>query len=78
MHIISSYNHTIIEFKIQEVLLMPKAKQYVDQSMSTVQSTITSLQQALSSAEKEDNKNKIQSAINSLNSACQQLSSYQD
>ncbi|NRT69979.1 hypothetical protein [Clostridium beijerinckii] len=34
--------------------------------------------QALSSAEKQDNKNKIQQAINSLNSACQQLSQYQD
>lgn len=55
-----------------------KAKQYVDQSMSTVQSTISSLQQALSSAEKQDNKNKIQQAIDSLNSAHQQLSQYQD
>lgn len=55
-----------------------KAKQCVDQSMSTVQSTINSLQQALSSAEKQDNKDKIQQAISSLNSACQQLSQYQD
>jgi nitrate/nitrite-specific signal transduction histidine kinase len=61
------------------MLHMPgKAKQYVDQSMSTVQTTVNSLQQALSSAEKEDNKNKIQQAINSLNSAYQQLSGYQD
>ncbi|WP_426348992.1 hypothetical protein ACPWSR_14760 [Alloiococcus sp. CFN-8] len=57
---------------------MPKAKQYVDQSMTTVQHTITSLQQALSSAEKADNKAKIQSAIDSLNSASQQLSGYKD
>ena len=57
---------------------MPNAKKYVDQSMTTVQSTVTSLQQALSSAEKADNKVKIQSAIDSLNSACQQLSSYKD
>jgi uncharacterized membrane protein (DUF106 family) len=55
-----------------------KAKQWVDQSMSSVQSTVGTLQQALSSAEKEDNKNKIQQAINSLNSAQQQLSGYQD
>ena len=55
-----------------------KAKQYVDQSMSTVQNTVNSLQLALSSAEKTENKNKIQQAINSLNSAYQQLSGYQD
>lgn len=55
-----------------------KAKQYVDQSMSTVQNTITSLQQALSSAEKLDNKARIQSAIDSLNSATKQLSSFKD
>ncbi|WP_199872917.1 hypothetical protein [Inediibacterium massiliense] len=55
-----------------------KAKQYVDQGMSSVQSTVNTLQQALNSAEKPDNKNKIQQAINSLNSANQQLSGYQD
>ncbi|WP_171903860.1 hypothetical protein [Cellulosilyticum sp. I15G10I2] len=55
-----------------------KAKQYVDQSMSSVQNTVSTLQQALSSAEKPDNKNKIQQAIESLNSAQQQLSGYQD
>ena len=55
-----------------------KAKQYVDQSMSTMQNTVASLRQALSSAEKPDNKAKIQSAIDSLNSAHQQLSNYQD
>ncbi len=55
-----------------------KAKQYVDQSMSTVQNTVNSLQQALSSAEKPENKNRIQQAINSLNSVYQQLSGYQD
>jgi len=57
---------------------MPKAKQLVDQSMTTAQNTVTSLQQALSSAEKQENKDKIQSAIDSVNTACQQLSSYQD
>ncbi len=55
-----------------------KAKQYVDQSMSSVQTTVNTLQQALSSAEKPDNKNKIQQAIDSLNSAQQQLSGYKD
>lgn len=57
---------------------MPKAKQYVDQSISSVQSTVSTLQQALSSAEKPDNKEKIQQAINSLNSAQQQLSGFRD
>jgi uncharacterized membrane protein (DUF106 family) len=57
---------------------MPKAKQYVDQSMSSVQSTVDTLQQALSNAEKPDNKNKIQQAINSLQTVQEQLSGYQD
>lgn len=55
-----------------------KAKQYIDQSMASVQNTVSTLQQALNSAEKQDNKNKIQQAINALNSAQQQLSGYQD
>lgn len=55
-----------------------KAKQYVDQSMTTVQTALSSLQQALTSAEKPDNKAKIQQAINSLNTATQQLSEYRD
>ena len=57
---------------------MQNAKQYVDQSKTTVQNTVTSLQQALSCAEKADNKAKIQLAIDSLNSANQQLSNYTD
>lgn len=55
-----------------------KAKQYVDQGMTSVQSTVDTLQQALNSAEKQDNKNKIQQAINLLGSAKQELSGYQD
>lgn len=54
------------------------AKQYVDQCMSSMQSTADTLQQALNSAEKQDNKNKIQQAINSINAAHQQLSGFQD
>jgi hypothetical protein len=57
---------------------MPNAKQYVDQSMSSVQGTVDTLQQALSNAEKPDNKNKIQQAINSLQTVQEQLSGYQD
>lgn len=55
-----------------------KAKQYVDQSMTSVQNTVNTLQQALTSAEKQENKNKIQQAISALNSAQQELSGYQD
>lgn len=54
------------------------AKQLIDQSMSSLQGSLSSLQQALISAEKPDNKNKIQQAINSLNSAYDQLSGYTD
>ncbi|MEH7254496.1 hypothetical protein V7111_20500 [Neobacillus niacini] len=58
--------------------MMPNAKDYVNQSMSSVQNTVNTLQQALSNAEKPENKNKIQQAINSLNSAQDQLTGYQD
>jgi hypothetical protein len=68
---------TIFEI-IKEVPHMPNAKQYVDQSMSSVQGTVDTLQQALSNAEKPDNKNKIQQAINSLQTVQEQLSGYQD
>ncbi|WP_096155672.1 MULTISPECIES: hypothetical protein [Bacillus] len=54
------------------------AQDYVNQSMSSVQSTMGSLQQALSCAEKPENKNKIEQAIQSLQSVQQDLSSYQD
>ncbi|WP_196121208.1 hypothetical protein [Anaerobacillus alkaliphilus] len=57
---------------------MPNAKDYVDQSMSSVQSTVSTLQQALSTVEKPDNKNLIQEAINTLNSVQQNLSGYQE
>lgn len=57
---------------------MQNAKDYVNQGMSSVQITVNSLQQSLASVEKESNKAKIQSAISSLNSACQELSQYKD
>ena len=53
-----------------------KAKQYVDQSMTSVQSAVSSLQQALGNAEKAENKAVIQQAITSLNGACGTLSKY--
>lgn len=55
-----------------------QAQQQINQCMSTVQDTVNTLQQALGSAEKPENKNKIQQAIDSLNSCQQQLSSYHD
>ncbi|MBU3135290.1 hypothetical protein KPL39_03300 [Clostridium gasigenes] len=57
---------------------MGNAKQQVDQSMSTVKTAVSSLQQALISAEKPENKTKIENAISSLNLACQSLSTFQD
>jgi hypothetical protein len=72
------YVHTTLEHDKRRKVHMPNAKQYVDQSMSSVQNTVDSLQQALNTVEKEDNKNKIQQAISSLQSVQQQLSNYQD
>ena len=55
-----------------------KAKQYVVQSISSVQTTLNTLQYALNSAERQDNKNKIQQAINSLNRVQLELTDFQD
>lgn len=55
-----------------------EAKQYIDISITNVETALGTLKQALDSAEKSDNRNKIQAAINSLNSATQQLSQYKD
>lgn len=52
-----------------DVLFILNAKQYVDLTMSTLKNTTNSLQQAMSSAEKADNKSTIQSAIDSINTA---------
>jgi len=57
---------------------MAKAQQFVDQSLSTIRQITTSLQQALNAAEKPDNKAYIQSAIDSLNYACNELSCFRD
>ena len=55
-----------------------KAKQQVTLSISSIQATINTLQNALNSAERPDNKNKIQQAIHSLNSVQLQLTDFQD
>lgn len=55
-----------------------KAKDYVDQSMSIVKTAMASLEEALNSTEKPNNKAKIQQAIDSLGTATQQLSEFRD
>ena len=55
-----------------------KAKQHVILGISSLQSTVNTLQNALNSAERPDNKNKIQEAINSINSVQKQLTDFQD
>lgn len=57
---------------------MQNAKDYVDLSKTAMENTVSNLQQALNSAEKQENKATIQSAINSINSACQNLNNYKD
>lgn len=57
---------------------MGKAKQCVDQSRTTLENTVSTLRNAMNEAEKAENKNKIQCAIDSLNHACQELGSFQD
>lgn len=70
---------TILEIFIIGGVRMPgKAKQYVVQSISSVQTTLNTLQYALNSAERQDNKNKIQQAINSLNRVQLELTDFQD
>lgn len=55
-----------------------KTKDYVDMSMSAAQSMKSNLQQAVSKAEKAENKEKIQQAMNAIDTACNCLSSYKD
>lgn len=50
------------------------AKHVINESISSLQTCVDSLQHALGSIEKKDNKDKVQQAIVSLNSACHQLS----
>lgn len=55
-----------------------KAQDYINQCMSSAQSMTSALQQAISMAEKPENKEKIQEAMNAINSACNCLQSYKD
>jgi ABC-type transporter Mla subunit MlaD len=55
-----------------------KAKQFVDQSKNTLRDTMQNLQQALTNAENQENKSRIQQAIHSLEKATQQLNEYRD
>ena len=72
-----SITNTILEVIIKEGILMPKAKQLVDQGMFTIQTAVGSLQQAANLAEKADNKSKIYKAISDLNCCKHNLSGYQ-
>lgn len=60
-------------------IYMPgRAKDYVNDSINTVKTAVDSLQQAINTVETNDNKGKLQQAINALNSTCEQLSDYED
>lgn len=54
------------------------AKQSVEQSMSSVKTTVNILEQALHYIDRQDNKNSIQQIINTLNAAQNQLSQFED
>ena len=55
-------------------MMQGNAKKVIDESITSLQTCVDTLQQALESIEKQDNKDKIQQAIVSLNSARHQLS----
>lgn len=79
MHNIFRQGQDNIKKRSKEMMRVPgKAKQYVDQSMTSVQAAVSSLQQALGNAEKAENKAVIQQAITSLNGACGTLKNYKD
>ena len=57
---------------------MGKAQDNINSGMTSIQIALNNLQQAMSCCEKQENKTIIQSAINSISSACNQLSNYRD
>ena len=57
---------------------MPKAQDYVNQGKASCQAAVGALQQALTAAEKAQNKTVIQSAITAINNATSNLSNYKD
>lgn len=57
---------------------MGKAQNIVNSSVDSMKGALSSLNQAMMNCEKQENKNIIQSAINSINSACNNLSNFQD
>ena len=60
------------------ILFMKKAQDNVNLGLNSIKSALNNLEQAMMYCEKQENKNVIQSAINSINSACTQLYSFQD
>lgn len=57
---------------------MKKAQDNVNMGLNSIKSAINNLEQAMMSCEKQENKNVIQSAINSINTACTQLNNFKD
>lgn len=57
---------------------MKKAQDSINSSMSSIESAIDNLHQAMSCCEKHSNKEVIQSAIDSMNCACNELKNYRD
>ena len=60
------------------VLFMGKAQNIINSSMDSIHSTINDLQNAMCCCENSKNKKIIQSAIDSINCACSELSKYED
>lgn len=57
---------------------MGKSQTIINSSMSSIQGALNNLNEAMASCEKQENKNVLQSAIDSINCACDHLSKFQD
>lgn len=55
-----------------------KAQDYVNEVKTTLSSAESCLQQACNKAEKQQNKEKIENAMNSIKAACNCLNEYKD
>ena len=57
---------------------MGKAQNIINSCVCTIRDTLGELENAKCNCEKQENKSKIQSAIDSINSACNELHDYKD
>lgn len=57
---------------------MGKSQNIINSTINSIEITLNDLKDAKSFCEKEANKNIIQSAIDSISSACVQLNNYKD